>query len=63
MCGFIDITHRDVNTHNQLLYDLAHLFNIKEELSIGGEWIFYEYKNQDKEYKTSLLQAMLKYKF
>lgn len=63
LSGFMDVTSRDINTQNQLLYDLAQLFGSKEELYGGVEWLFYEYKYEAREYKTSLLQAMIKYKF
>jgi len=61
--GFIDITQRDFNTHNQLLYDVATHLGIKEKFFAGAEWIFYEFKEGGREYRTSVLQAMVKYKF
>ena len=55
--GFIDITGRDINTHNQLLYA------INEHLSLGGEWIYYHFDDDGVRSTTNALEAMIKYRF
>jgi nucleoside-specific outer membrane channel protein Tsx len=61
--GFIDITGFDFNTQNQLLYNFSSLFNSKEQMYIGLEWIYYHYDKDSHSATTNALEAMLKYKF
>lgn len=61
--GFLDLTKRDINTHNQLLMNLNSVFNTKEKIFVGTEWIYYKYDYHGNHSKTSVLQAMIKYKF
>lgn len=61
--GFIDITARDINTQNQLLYNLAQLFKTKEQFFIGTEWLFYDLRDEGQNAHTNVFQAMLKYQF
>ena len=61
--GYIDLTKRDVDTHDQLLYNLNSFFSIKEQVFVGVEWIYYRYKYNSNSSKTSALQAMVKYQF
>ena len=57
--GFIDLTKRDISTHNQFLYNV----DTKNQTFVGIEWIYYRYKYQGSSSKTSVIQAMVKYKF
>ena len=57
--GFIDKTRRDIGTHNRLLYNV----DSKAKFYVGFEWIYYKYDNGGFNAKTSVLQAMVKYKF
>lgn len=59
--GFMDITSRDFNTQNQLLYDFSPF--IKEKLYMGVEWVYYKYSHKGNSSKTNTLQMMLKYEF
>ncbi|MCD6433363.1 MAG: hypothetical protein J7L21_04915 [Sulfurimonas sp.] len=61
--GFADITERDINTQNQLLFNLNKIFSTKEQIFIGAEWIYYSYDYDSSSSKTNVLQAMLKYQF
>jgi len=61
--GFLDMTKRDINTHNQLLFDISTLLDTNEQIYIGCEWIYYRYDYGQKNFRTNTLQAMLKYKF
>ena len=55
--GFLDLTRRDVNTQNQLLY------NVNSNFFIGSEWIYYHYNDGGITATTNVLQAMVKYQF
>lgn len=57
--GFIDYTKSSENTHNQLLFNLENILNSKEKVFVGTEWIYYN----DDTSKTSVFQAMIKFKF
>lgn len=57
--GFIDITKRDVNTQNQLLYSIDE----KKNFYIGLEWLYYKYNHQARQAKTNVIQGMIKYRF
>ncbi len=57
--GFLDLTKRDVNTHNQLLYNI----DSNQHTYIGIEWLYYDYSYKSSYAKTSVIQAMIKYKF
>ncbi len=59
--GFMDITSRDFNTQNQLLYDFSSVLSLKEKIYLGTEWVYY--KNDDSRNSTNTLQVMLKYQF
>lgn len=61
--GFMDITDREFNTQNQLLYNLGKLINTKEQIFIGTEWIYYDYSYKRNNAETNVFQAMLKYQF
>jgi len=61
--GFIDITKRDINTQNQLLYNLQGVLHTKEQFYLGTEWLYYNYSYKGSSAYTSVVQAMLKYKF
>jgi len=49
----------DISTHNQFLYNV----DTKNQTFVGIEWIYYRYKYQGSSSKTSVIQAMVKYKF
>ncbi|MDQ7045504.1 MAG: outer membrane protein OmpK [Sulfurimonas sp.] len=57
--GFIDITKRDINTQNQVLYSI----DAKKNLFLGMEWLYYSYKYERSNSKASVIQAMIKCKF
>lgn len=59
LSGFIDLTKRDISTHNQLLYNV----DTKNQTFVGIEWLYYKYNYQGSRSKTSVIQAMVKYKF
>ena len=61
--GFMDITSRDFNTQNQLLYNLSSLFPTKEKIYLGTEWIYYKYNHNGRSSKTDTFQVMFKYEF
>lgn len=61
--GFIDITSRDINTQNQLLYNLSNLLKGQEQIYLGTEWLYYDYSYRGERASTNVLQAMMKYKF
>jgi nucleoside-specific outer membrane channel protein Tsx len=60
--GFADITDYEVNTQNQLLYNLGrHFMKGDEKLFAGTEWLYY--RDSDANVDTSVFQAMVKYRF
>ncbi|MCX6053148.1 MAG: DUF5020 family protein [Campylobacterales bacterium] len=61
--GFVDVTSRDINTQNQLLYNLDALLGMKEKVYLGTEWIYYDYNHNGTRAKTSVAQVMIKYQF
>lgn len=61
--GFTDITSREINTQNQLLYNFKSLINTKEQIYVGVEWIYYDFSYKGSSANTSVLQGMLKYQF
>ncbi|WP_455756818.1 outer membrane protein OmpK [Sulfurimonas sp.] len=61
--GFIDLTGIDITTHNQFLFDLSSSLNIKEKISVGVEWIYYDFNDKGSSSQTSVVQAMIKYDF
>jgi len=61
--GFIDLTARDITAHNQFLFDLGKSLKIKEKISVGVEWIYYDFNYKGSSSKTSVAQAMIKYDF
>lgn len=61
--GYMDLTSRDFNTHNQLLYDITSFVSSKEHIYLGTEWIYYKYNNNGSKSLTNTFQAMFKYEF
>ena len=61
--GFMDTTPRDISTQNQLLYNLEPVIEMSEKVYLGVEWLYYDYKNHNLRAKTTVMQAMVKYKF
>lgn len=58
--GFVDLTDRDLHTHNQLLYKLN---NSKTPFYIGAEWIKYHYDYQGTQNSSNAIQLMARYQF
>lgn len=61
--GFVDITSRDFNTQNQLLYNVSSHFSTKEQLFIGSEWVYYDYNYKGNNSNTNTFQVMIKCQF
>jgi len=61
--GFMDLTRRDFNTQNQLLYNFSSFVTTKEQMYLGTEWVYYRYSNKGSSSLTNTFQLMFKYEF
>lgn len=61
--GFVDLTPRDINTQNQLLWDAGYFLRRADTFFIGTEWLYYDRSHHDERSHTNVWQLMAKYRF
>lgn len=61
--GYFDLTPRDLNTQNQLLWDAGTSFGRADTFFVGTEWLFYAKDHDGQQVSTNVWQLMMKYRF